>query len=55
MDPKNVTRFRSEMLDYLHHSGNGVVEKLAETKKFTDEIETELNAQIEAFKLQFIA
>ena len=55
VDPKNVTRFRSEMLDYLHHSGNGVVEKLAETKKFTDEIETELNAQIEAFKLQFIA
>lgn len=51
----SITRFRSEMLDYLHHSGNGVVEKLAESKKFTDEIEAELNTHIEAFKLQFIA
>ena len=52
---KSVVRFRSEMLDYLHHSGNGVMDKLAEAQKFTDEIETELSAHIEAFKLQFIA
>lgn len=51
----SITRFRTEMLEYLHHSGNGVVDKLAESKKFTDEIEAELNAHIEAFKLQFIA
>lgn len=52
---KSVVRFRSEMLEYLHHSGNGVMDKLAEAQKFTDEIETELSAHIEAFKLQFIA
>ena len=52
---QSVVRFRSEMLDYLHHSGNGVMDKLAEAQKFTDEIETELSAHIEAFKLQFIA
>lgn len=52
---ESITRFRAEMLDYLRISGNGIVAKLAETKKFTDEIETELNALIEAFKLQFIA
>ena len=52
---KSVVRFRSEMLEYLHHSSNGVMDKLAEAQKFTDEIETELSAHIEAFKLQFIA
>ncbi len=52
---ESVVRFRDEMLDYLRHSGNGIVDKLAEAKKFTDEIEAELNTQIEAFKLQFIA
>ena len=43
------------MLDYLHHSGNGVMDKLAEAKKFTDEVEAELNVAIPAFKAQFIA
>ena len=52
---KNIVRFRGEMLDYLHHSGNGVMDKLAEAKKFTDEVEAELNAAIPAFKAQFIA
>ena len=52
---ESVVRFRAEMLDYLQHSGNGVVAKLAEAKKFNDDIEAELNANIEAFKLQFIA
>ncbi len=53
--PACVTRFRAEMLDYLRLSGNGVVGKLRDAGKFTDEIESELNAKIEAFKLQFIA
>jgi F-type H+/Na+-transporting ATPase subunit alpha len=52
---KSVVRFRGEMLDYLHHSGNGVMEKLAEAKKFTDDVESELSSHIEQFKLQFIA
>ena len=52
---KIIVRFRGEMLDYLHHSGNGVMDKLAEAKKFTDEVEAELNAAIPAFKAQFIA
>jgi len=52
---KSIVRFRGEMLDYLHHSGNGVMDKLAEAKKFTDEVEAELNAAIPAFKAQFIA
>ena len=51
----SIVRFRGEMLDYLHHSGNGVVDKLAKELKFTDEIEAELSKAIEAFKLQFIA
>ena len=52
---KSIVCFRGEMLDYLHHSGNGVMDKLAEAKKFTDEVEAELNAAIPAFKAQFIA
>ena len=52
---KSIVRFRAEMLDYLHHSGNGVMDKLADAKKFTDEVEAELNAAIPAFKTQFIA
>ena len=52
---KSIVRFRAEMLDYLHHSGNGVMDKLADAKKFTDEVEAELNAAIPAFKAQFIA
>ncbi len=52
---KSVVRFRSEMLDYLHHSGNGVMDKLADAKKFTDDVESELGTLIEQFKLQFIA
>ena len=52
---KSIVRFRAEMLDYLHHSGNGVMDKLADAKKFTDEVEAELNAVIPAFKAQFIA
>ena len=52
---KSIVLFRGEMLDYLHHSGNGVMDKLAEAKKFTDEVEAELNAAIPAFKAQFIA
>ena len=52
---KSVVRFRGEMLDYLHHSGNGVMDKLADAKKFTDDVESELGTLIEQFKLQFIA
>ena len=38
---------------YIHASKPEIVEALEKAQKFTDEIETDLNAAIEAFKLQF--
>ena len=52
---ESIVRFRSEMLDYLRINHAETIAKLKEGKKFTDEIEAELNAAIEAFKPQFIA
>ena len=52
---ESIVRFRGELLDYLRINHGGTIAKLREGKKFTDEIENELNAQIEAFKAQFIA
>ena len=52
---ESIVRFRGEMLDYLRINHAGTIAKLREGKKFTDEIENELNAEIEAFKSQFIA
>ena len=49
----DVVRFRGEFLDFIHASKPEIVEALEKAQKFTDEIETELNAAIEAFKLQF--
>ena len=46
-------RFRGEFLDFIHASKPEIVEALEKAQKFTDEIETDLNAAIEAFKLQF--
>ena len=49
----DVVRFRSELLEFLHASKQGVFDALEKDRKFTDAIETDLNAAIEAFKLQF--
>lgn len=49
----DVVRFRGELLDFIHASKPEVVEALEKAQKFTDSIETDLNAAIEAFKLQF--
>ena len=49
----DVVRFRGECLDFIHASKPEIVEALEKAQKFTDEIETDLNAAIEAFKLQF--
>ena len=49
----DVVRFRGEFLDFIHASKPEIVEALEKAQKFTDEIETDLNAAIGAFKLQF--
>lgn len=49
----DVVRVRGEFLDFIHASKPEIVEALEKAQKFTDEIETDLNAAIEAFKLQF--
>ncbi|WP_172623398.1 F0F1 ATP synthase subunit alpha [Arabiibacter massiliensis] len=49
----DVVRFRGELLESLHASKPEIFEALTKERKFTDAIETDLNAAIEAFKLQF--
>ena len=49
----DVVRFRGEFLDFINASKPEIVEALEKAQRFTDEIETDLNAAIEAFKLQF--
>ena len=51
----SVVRFRTELLDYLRASKPEIFAGIVKEKKFTEAIETELNAAIEAFKLQFSA
>ena len=51
----SIVRFRAELLDFLRINHAETVAKLRDGKKFNDEIEAELNAAIEAFKLQFVA
>ena len=51
----DVVRFRSELLDYLRASKPEIFESIVKEQTFTDAIETELNAAIEAFKLTFSA
>ncbi|HIW75624.1 MULTISPECIES: F0F1 ATP synthase subunit alpha [Gordonibacter] len=51
----DVVRFRTELLDYIRASKPEIFENIVKEQKFTDAIETELNAAIEAFKLQFSA
>lgn len=50
---EDITRFRSELLEYLRGAHAGIFEDLRSEKKFTDEIEGALNAAIEQFKQQF--
>ena len=49
----DVTRFRGEMLEYLHASHADLVKSVEDEKKFTDETKAGLNSAIEAFKTQF--
>lgn len=49
----DVVRFRTELLENLHASKPEIFEALKKERKFTDAIEGDLNAAIEAFKLQF--
>ncbi|MEG2262061.1 MAG: F0F1 ATP synthase subunit alpha [Raoultibacter sp.] len=51
----DVVRFRGEMLDYLRASKPEVLSNLLAEKKFTEAIETEVDAAINAFKTQFSA
>ncbi|MEA5020926.1 MAG: F0F1 ATP synthase subunit alpha [Gordonibacter sp.] len=51
----DVVRFRGELLDFLRASKPEIFENIVKEQKFTDAIETELNAAIETFKLQFSA
>ena len=49
----DVVRFRTELLSYLHASHQEIFDALEKERKFNSTIETDLNAAIEAFKLQF--
>lgn len=51
----DVVRFRGELLDYIRASKPDIFESIVKEQKFTDAIEIELNAALEAFKLQFSA
>ena len=51
----DVVRFRGELLDYIRASKPEIFENIVKEQKFTEAIETELNAAIETFKLQFSA
>ena len=46
---------RQELLDFLRASKPEIFEHIVKEQKFTEAIETELNAAIETFKLQFSA
>ncbi|WP_297182480.1 F0F1 ATP synthase subunit alpha [uncultured Enorma sp.] len=50
-----TVRFRTELLDYIRASKPEIFADVVKEQKFTEAIETELNAAIEAFKLQFSA
>ena len=50
---EDILRFRAELLDYLRASASDVLAGIVKEKKFTEEIETKLNAAIETFKTQF--
>lgn len=50
---EDITRFRTEMLDYIRTSHTSVFADLREAKKWTDEIKHEANEAIESFKKQF--
>ena len=49
----DTVRFRGELLEYLRASKPEIFQAIVKEKKFTEAIEADLNAAIEAFKLQF--
>ncbi len=53
IDIVDVLRFRAELLEYLRASKPEILQAVATEKKFTDQIESDLNAAIDAFKTQF--
>ncbi len=53
IEVEDVTRFRGELLDYLRGSHAGILEDLRTEKKFTEDIESRLDAAIEQFKQNF--
>ncbi len=52
---EDVLSFRDKLTDYIHVNNPGLIDKLKQEGKFTDDIETDLNATIEAFKKVFVA
>ena len=50
-----VVRFRTELLEYMDAHYASIFEDILKEGKFTEAIESELNAAIEAFKAQFQA
>ena len=49
----DVVRFRTELLAWMRASHQEIFDHIVEEKKFTEPIETELNAAIETFLQQF--
>ncbi len=49
----DIVRFRTELLEFLRASKPEILAGVSTEKKFTDQIESDLNAAIETFKSQF--
>lgn len=50
---EDVVRFRNELLQYLRGSKAEILEAIVREKKFTEDIESSLDAAVSAFKEQF--
>ncbi len=50
---EDVVRFRNELLQYLRGSKAEILEAIVREKKFTEDIESSLDAAVNAFKEQF--
>ena len=55
VDAKKVQKFEAEFMQYLEQRKGDLLKKLAEEKKMTDEIQTQLEASINEFKAGFSA
>ncbi len=55
IDIKKVQRFESEFMEYLGQRKASLLEKIAQEKKMTDEIKTQLEQAINEFKAGFTA